>query len=1169
MAEQQNQISDNEENFVNLPIIGGMQEGHDAYVIGGLAKENFYIHVARDEIRMHFLANAIAFFYPEIEILQFPAWDCLPYDRVSPSTDIIGARIATLTRLMNDPQKKGRIVLTTLNAITQKLPPKKILSEANLFIRQWDKVSIDSIQNYLVQNGFNRTDTVREPGEFAVRGGLIDLYAASSEYPVRIDLFGDEVETIRSFDPLSQRTLEDVKEIRLNPVSEVFFNEDTIRNFRTNYRAHFGTILNEDPLYESVSAGHKHAGMEHWLPLFYDEMSVLFDYIPAGAVVSADYQFMTAFSARAQQIQDFYQSRLQMQKIEKKQGGAVYNPVPIESLFIGGSDFSNQILSLNMHEISPFRVDGGVYYGGVKGKDFLTARNGPEGQKTDLYNELKNHINHLILQKKKVYICAYSYGSMERLKNVLNEHNVGQIIQCDRFSDFEKLPRSQIGIGILKLENGFENDHFAFISEQDILGDRLARSVKRKKNSDLFITEVSSLTDGDLVVHIEHGIGRFHGLLTLNVDGRAHDCVMVEYNGGDKLYVPVENIEVLSRYGNEETAVQLDRLGGVAWQSRKAKAKKDLMAMADELLKIAAARLLKKSDAVFVEDGVYQEFAARFPYPETDDQLSSIESVLADMTKGHAMDRLVCGDVGFGKTEVALRAAFVAAMAGYQVAVIVPTTLLARQHYQEFTRRFQGWPIKIGQLSRLMSAKEMKQTKDGLKSGDVQVAIGTHALLAKDVGFSNLALLVVDEEQKFGVKQKEKLKNLKDNVHVLTLTATPIPRTLQLSLTGVKDLSLITTPPIDRLAVRTFVMPFDPVIIREALMRENYRGGQSFYVCPRISDLDEVAEKLAQIVPELKVIKAHGQMPPNSLEQRMAAFYEGQYDVLLATNIIESGLDIPNANTMVVHRAELFGLAQLYQIRGRIGRAKNRGYAYLTHSEGKILNKKSKERLHVLETLDTLGAGFQLASHDMDIRGAGNLLGEDQSGHVREVGIELYQKMLEDAVEAARSGQSLNSDLDITTIQDKDWVPQINLGTSVLLPEAYIPDLNVRLSIYRRIADLVTENEIDAFAEELMDRFGALPEEVSNLLDVIRIKQLCKMAHVEKLDAGPKGATLSFRNNEFKHIERLIEYIGKQAGSVRLRPNDQKLVYIRIWVNREARVKGVREILQDLVALAV
>ncbi|MDG1858602.1 MAG: transcription-repair coupling factor, partial [Emcibacteraceae bacterium] len=624
---------------------------------------------------------------------------------------------------------------------------------------------------------------------------------------------------------------------------------------------------------------------------------------------------------------------------------------------------------------------------------------------------------------------------------------------------------------------------------------------------------------------------------------------LLTYHGGDKLYVPVENIEVLSRYGNEDSSGKLDKLGGVAWQGRKAKLKKRIREMADELIKVAAERALRKGEVIKPADGLYNEFCARFPYTETDDQLNAIGDVIKDLASGRPMDRLICGDVGFGKTEVALRTAFLAVMEGFQVAIVAPTTLLARQHYKTFSERFRGFNVNVGHLSRLVSAKNQKLTKEELSKGDCEIVIGTHAVLSKSLSFNNLGMLIIDEEQHFGVGHKEQLKKLKSNVHVLTLTATPIPRTLQLAMSGIQGLSLIATPPVDRLAVRTFVLPMDDLVIREALLREHYRGGQSFYVCPRISDLKEIKEFLKDTVPEVKVVMAHGQMSPGQIEDIMNAFYDGAYDVLLSTTIVESGLDIPTANTMIIHRADNYGLAQLYQLRGRVGRSKVRAYAYLTLPPRRIPTPQTEKRLHVLQTLDTLGAGFTLASHDLDIRGAGNLLGDEQSGHIKEVGIELYQQMLEEAVAQAKS----------TTYDDEDsleaWSPQINVGASVLIPERYVKDLNLRMSLYRRVAELKDKNDVDGFGAELIDRFGKLPEEVEHLLKVIEIKQYCKQAQIEKIETGPKGAIVSFRNSKFPNPVGLIDFLTKQGTVTKLRP-DHKLVYVRKWSKVENRILG-------------
>ena len=639
--------------------------------------------------------------------------------------------------------------------------------------------------------------------------------------------------------------------------------------------------------------------------------------------------------------------------------------------------------------------------------------------------------------------------------------------------------------------------------------------------------------------------------------GAPHECLTLEYAGGDRLYLPVENIELLSRFGHEEGL--LDKLGGGAWQAKKARLKQRIREIADKLIRIAAERELRKAPVLNPPEGMWDAFAARFPYAETDDQLKAIEDVIDDFDRGRPMDRLVVGDVGFGKTEVAMRAAFIAAMSGLQVAVICPTTLLARQHFHSFTERFRGFPLIVRQLSRFVPAKQAAATRAGLTDGTVDICIGTHALLAKAIKFRNLGLMVIDEEQHFGVQHKERLKEMRTDIHVLTLTATPIPRTLQLSLTGVRDLSLIQTPPIDRLAIRTYVSELDTVTIREALLRERFRGGQSFLVVPRIADLPEIEDFLRNQVPEVSVLVAHGQMAAGELDDRMNAFYDGKHDVLLATSIVESGLDIPRANTMIVHRADMFGLSQLYQIRGRVGRSKTRAYCYLTTKPRTPLTPQAQRRLKLLGSIDSLGAGFSIASEDMDLRGAGNILGEEQSGHINEVGYELYQQMLEETIARLRSG-------DLQDLGDGQWAPQINLGVPVLIPDTYVTDLDVRLGLYRRLATLETKVEFEGFAAEMIDRFGELPKEVNTLLVVVRIKAMCKRAHIARLDAGPRGATIQFHQDKYPNPKGLVEFLHAQGPGAKIR--DNKVVLPRDWSSEKEKLRGAFAIARDLAEKA-
>jgi len=1140
----------------------GAPEGYEAAVIGDLVAEGHvlpWLHVCRDDGRMARFAAALAFFHPELDALTFPAWDCLPYDRVSPNSEIVSRRIDTLTRLATGGGDTPLVVLTTVNALIQRVPPRSLFDGRVLILRPGGRIGLDRLQSFFRNNGYIRTDTVREAGEFAVRGGIVDLYPAGAAEPLRLDFFGDTLESIRSFDPLTQRSTGKLDQAALRPVSEVLLDDAAIRRFRSRYREQFGATGTDDPLYESVSAGRRYVGMEHWLPFYYEQLETLFDYLP-GAGVSFDHQADEVRDHRLEAIADFYAARHSVTWATRA-GAPIYRPVRPAQLYLDNLEWQAGLRGRTVVRLSPFaspQVDGDQFDAGARpARNFAAERTDPN---VVLFEAVRDYLEAERKSGRKTAVAAFSEGSAERLLSVLRERGVSDLRRIADGDALAKLPLTAVGLAVLPVEQGFATEAFVLLGEQDILGDRLARVPRRRRNLDQFIAEVNNLSPGDLVVHADHGIGRYEALETIDVAGAPHDCLRVLYAGDDKLFVPVENIEVLSRFGSEDAGVQLDRLGGVAWQSRKARVKKRIRDIAGELIRVAAERQLRPGDVVTPPEGIYEEFAARFPYPETEDQLTAIADTLADMASGKPMDRLICGDVGFGKTEVALRAAFIAAMAGSQVAVIVPTTLLARQHHRSFTERFAGLPLRIAQLSRLVAAKEAREVKKELADGRLDIVIGTHALLAKDVRFAHLGLLVVDEEQHFGVAQKEKLKQLKADVHVLTMTATPIPRTLQLALSGVREMSIIASPPIDRLAVRTFVMPYDPVTIREAIMRERDRGGQIFYVVPRIADLDEVREQLREIAPEIKYAVAHGRMAPSELEAAMTAFDERAYDLLLSTNIIESGLDIPSANTLVVHRSDMFGLAQLYQLRGRIGRAKIRAYAYLTLPEKKKLTATAQRRLEVMQTLDNLGAGFQLASHDLDIRGAGNLLGDEQSGHIREVGIELYQHMLEEAVAAARTEGGDEAG-------PEEWSPQITIGTPVLIPEGYVADLGVRLGLYRRIAALSDRREIDGFAAELIDRFGPLPPEVENLLEIIAIKRACREAGVERVEAGPKGAVIALRGNRFANPAGLVELIQRHAGTLRLRP-DQKIVYLRNWEDEKTRLAGVAGLLQALVKIA-
>ncbi|OHC75102.1 MAG: transcription-repair coupling factor [Rhodospirillales bacterium RIFCSPLOWO2_12_FULL_58_28] len=1149
---------------INRILISGAPGGYDALILAELARgragDRDIVFIARDDVRRTRMADALSYFAPELEHMEFPAWDCLPYDRVSPDPGIVAKRIDALTRLlMPRTEGKARVVLTTVSAFLQRVPPRNFFDGATMRVVAGVSLRMDQVVAFLTLNGYLRSDTVMNPGEFAVRGGIIDIFPGGSESAFRLDFFGDEIDAIRVFDSISQRTTGKAEEFSINPVSEIPLTEEAVSRFRSGYRELFGAPARDDVLYEAVSAGRRHRGMEHWMALFHERMETLLDYLPGAALV-LDHQGEEAGEARLDLIAEYYAARRVIADGKTASAAPPYNPVPAQRLYLGREQWQALLVDRKVYDLSPFSspdAELSVDAEGRLGRDFADARNSPD---VNVFDALRAHLQVEREGCRRVLIAAFTAGSLERLAKVMEEHDIGVLHRIERWDQFPAMDAGSVAICVFAVERGFTAPGLTVIAEQDILGERLSVRGRRRARPEDYIAEASSLREGDLVVHIDHGIARYGGLVNIEVVGAPHDCLLLIYTGNDKLFLPVENINLISRYGSEQASAQLDRLGGAAWQARKARMKQRIRDMADELIKVAAARALRPAPTMAPDSGAFEEFCARFPFEETEDQQAAITNTINDLASGIPTDRLVCGDVGFGKTEVAMRAAFVAALSGRQVAVVTPTTLLCRQHFQTFRERFAGFPIKIEQLSRMVTLKKANEVKRGLADGSVDVVIGTHALVAKNIQFRDLGLLVVDEEQHFGVTHKERLKKLKSDVHVLTLTATPIPRTLQLALSGVRELSIIASPPVDRLAVRTFILPYDPLIIREALLRERYRGGQSFYVCPRIEDMDGVARGLKELVPELKLAFVHGRMPPSEIEDVMTAFYDGSFDVLLSTNIIESGLDLPSVNTIVIHRADMFGLAQLYQLRGRVGRSKVRAYAYLTLPPRQKLSATAEKRLEVMHTLDTLGAGFTLASYDLDIRGAGNLLGGEQSGHIREVGIELYQQMLEEAVAEARG-------VDGGAGSGEEWSPQIDIGMPVLIPELYVSDLTVRLNLYRRIARLADPGEIDAFAAEMIDRFGALPQEVENLLQTMAVKRLCMECGVDKVDAGPKGAVVSFRNADFANPQGLIGFITANVGTVKLRP-DHKLVFMRVWDNHKERLAGVQYLLKELVKIA-
>ncbi|MBX9697763.1 MAG: transcription-repair coupling factor, partial [Alphaproteobacteria bacterium] len=1114
------------------------------------------VYILTDDTKLDLTAETLRFLNPTKTIHIFHAWDVVPYDRASPNKEIMAERVQVFDMLSTGISGHA-ILLTTITALTQKIPPLDRINSLTTVLKSGQTLDLASLQEQLLLKGYRRVEVVREPSEYSIRGSIIDIFPAGESDPYRLDLFGDVIEFIKRFDPTTQRSGNAVDQFSLSNTSELLLSEETIKNFRQNFVELFGSSATKSDLYQAISAKQSTIGMEHLLPLFHQKMQTVFDMLPSDCVIFLDEQWQASLDARSDLIQTHFKARL----TDSPTTRASINPyfaVPPTLMFLDADTFKEKIDQFSHFTFDRFHPDASKATTFKEGILTLTPKFSDQKDSEHLHQNVGSYIRNKNAQNKTVILAVTSSSAEASLIQGLKTQNLSPVL-ADTISIIDA---SQNGLYIcpLSLEQGFETSTCIFLTEEDIFGEKQARPYKRKKKSSLFIKTFQSLSLGDYVVHRDHGIGRYDGLITLMINNLPHDCLCVIYSNDDKIFVPVENLEVLTRYGSDDTSVQLDRLGIASWQTRKARVKKNLLAIANHLVKIAAERKAQQGPICHPLSGLYDVFCGKFPYVETEDQMRAIEECLSDLESGTPMDRLICGDVGFGKTEVAMRATAVVALQGYQVALISPTTLLSHQHNKNFQERFDGFALKIEQLSRLTPKSAIPLIHKEIEAGRTSIIIGTHSIFNDSLKFNNLGLVIIDEEQHFGVKQKEKLKTLYPNIHVLTLSATPIPRTLQLSLSGVRDLSIIATPPVDRMAVNTFVLPFDDLIIKEALMREKFRQGQSFYVSPRIEYLTTLYEKLQTLTPELKIAVAHGQMPPKQLEKIMLAFHNQEYDVLLATNIIESGLDIPRVNTIIIDRSDLFGLSQLYQLRGRVGRSKTRAYAYLTIPPQKLLSDKSLKRLEVMQTLDTLGAGFQLASYDMDIRGAGNILGEEQSGHIKEVGVELYQQLLEEAVNEIQHADSPNKQA------FEQWTPQLNLNLPVLIPDSYVTDLSSRLELYQHIAQIQEVDEIEDLHVELLDRYGQIPETFLNLLSIIDLKVLSKKAHVDKVDMGQKGVIISFYKNLFPRPEKLIHHIQSHHGIMRLR-QDHRLVVITHWLTHEDKMKGLRQILSELRAL--
>ncbi|HIJ82848.1 MAG: transcription-repair coupling factor [Magnetococcales bacterium] len=1102
-----------------------------------------------------------------VAILPFPAWEILPFEPLSPYGPIVGERIATLYRLTqmlgfgvvrpeNNAGYQQAIIITTPMALMQRLMPRHLLAQHGFAIRESDQIDLPAFKQFLIASGYRSSAQIEEPGEFAARGGIIDLFPPGYEEPVRVELFGDQVETIRHFDIQTQRSTQRNSKVETLPMSEVLLTEETIRCFRTFYRETFGGKAASDEIYKVVSTGGKFQGMERFLPLFYDTTDLLVDYLPEGSQILLDADVEPAGVAFEEKVNN------QRELLLKEEDASHLRLLPVHRFYITAQQLFASLAHFQVLQIKDNPDEPGCSLGFDRVPDFFDPAGEDVLSGHSVVERVVNFIQTQQKQQHRIVISTRSMGQRDRVAELLADHG-HKTESAASWQDALLVSSKRIQLVLGDLASGFVHAglRLAVFNEDAVLGTRARRKHTDPQYLDRILATFRNLKEGSFVVHADHGIGCFGGLHTLAVGGIQNDFLLLTYAGSDKLYVPVENLDRVSKYAGSDEVI-LDKLGGTKWKKTRQKVQKKLLEMAAELVEVQAKRETAKGIRFSSPHAVDHEFATAFPYDETPDQAQAIEAVLSDMASLRPMDRLICGDVGFGKTEVALRAAFRCVMDGKQVAVLTPTTILAQQHYETFSRRFSPYPVNVAMMSRFRTAKQMDELAEKIGEGKADIVIGTHRLLQKDIAFKDLGLLIVDEEQRFGVSHKERIKAMRANVDILTLTATPIPRTLHMAMSGIRDISIIATPPTNRLAIRTFVTEYNSARIREAILREIYRGGQVFYVFNKVQEIERMAIRIAELVPEAKIGIAHGQMPVGRLERIMVAFYRQEFNLLLCTTIIENGVDIPSANTIIIHRADHFGLAQLHQLRGRVGRSRHRAYAYLLTPPIQAQSADARKRLEAIEALGELGSGFMLASHDMEIRGVGNVLGEEQSGHIKEIGFELYNQMLKEAVEAYGAGTMADRG---GSPQEEEIVPIINLNLSTNIPDTYITDMNLRLTMYKRVAELKTPDETAEMKVEFTDRFGSLPDSVENLLKVVAIKRRCIKLKVLKLEAGPKGAVLTFHSQPNIQPAVLIDMIRQGGGSVVFNQEKNLLTFReRYWEDPLLRLQHLERMLDFL-----
>jgi transcription-repair coupling factor (superfamily II helicase) len=1101
--------------------------------------------VAADPLAAHRLADEIRWFAPGQRVGLFPDWETLPYDQFSPHQDLVSERLATLHRI---GRGECDVLVVAATSALYRLAPPAYLAAYTFFLRQGERLDVDALRAQLALGGYQNVTQVVSPGEFSIRGGLIDLFAMGSVLPYRIDLFGEDVESIKAFDVDTQRTMYPVPEVRLLPAREFPLDEAARTRFRSRYREVFEGDPSKSALYRDISNGVTPGGIEYYLPLFFETTATLADYLPQGTTVALHGDVTGA-------IERFWQDSESRYRLLR--GDKARPLLPPDELFQRLDAFNGSVKAFARIEVPVAAPDAAADDAGATAK--LPAVQ-VDRRAADPLATLKRF---LATTDARVMICAESAGRRETMQQYFAEYGLA-VPPADDWTAWVEAaagaPRVALVVSPLHAGFAWPAARLAFVTETELYAGvvrRGRRDAGRRSNVDAMLRDLSEVRIGDPVVHEQHGIGRYLGLVTLETGEGSAEFLQLVYANDAKLYVPVSNLHLIGRYsGASPEAAPLHELGGGQWEKAKRRAARQAHDTAAELLNLYARRAMRKGHAFKFSVHDYEAFADGFPFEETPDQQAAIEAVIKDLTAGKPMDRLVCGDVGFGKTEVALRAAYVALADGKQVAVLVPTTLLAEQHLQVFSDRFADLPVKLAELSRFRSPKEVKAALDGLATGAIDLVIGTHKLIQPDIKFRNLGLVIIDEEHRFGVRQKEQLKRLRAEVDVLTLTATPIPRTLAMSLEGIRDFSVIATAPQRRLAIKTFVATYSSGIVREAALRELKRGGQIYFLHNDITTIGSTADRLRELVPEARIAVAHGQMSERDLEHVMREFYAQRFNFLVCSTIIETGIDVPTANTIIIERADRFGLAQLHQLRGRVGRSHHQAYAYLLTPPEQALSGQAKKRLEAIQMMEDLGSGFYLAMHDLEIRGAGEVLGESQSGEMQEVGFQLYADMLRSAVSSLKAGREpdLNAPLGVTT--------EINLHVPALLPEIYCSDIHERLVLYKRLANCETREEIDAMQEELVDRFGRLPEPAQALVACHRLRVDAKRLGVAKLDAGPERTTIQFVKDPPIDAGALILLVQKD-GRIRFAGPDRVRIERAVPLLPE-RVTMVREFLGRL-----